>query len=181
MKSTLEQIRQEITTKASQEQAAEQNAKKHEQETRHKLEDALARKAAALDAGDLEAYKAAGMEAESMRLEVEFIEQSNEKGRKPAASTEDDKRIRTALIAEGIRIRNDTLVKLKQAFTATVNVSAEALRQLSDLDKLYSDWESSVMHNKSGYRICSDSDRLMLSQFEKSINAQLERFKIIQG
>jgi hypothetical protein len=180
---TLEQIRQEITSKANQERAAEQNAEKREEETRNKLEEAQKRKAAALDTGDLEEYKAAGLESESLRLELEFIERSRGKGRKPAADTETDKRIVGALRAEGAQVRADALAQLRQIFTEAQDVSKEAAIKLAALDALLSVWDGSVMHRQKEEtrKVSAGEDGLIFASITASAKAQIERFRYIRG
>lgn len=183
MKNTLEQIRQEITIKAEQERAAEMNAEKHEEETRLKLEKAQEQKTAALDAENLEAFKAAGQEAESLRLELEFIEQSRAKVRKAAADAETDKRIVGALRSEGAQILADSIAQLRQIFTEAQDVSKEAAAKLAALDALLSVWDGSVMHRKKGEvrKVSAENDMLIFAQIGAMAKGQIERFQYIRG
>ena len=180
-KNTLEQVRQEITSAADRERSQAQNVKKYEEETRAKFEQAQVRKAAALESGDLEAFKAAGLEAESLRLELEFIEQRKQKEPKPGADAETDKRIAGALRAEAARIRADAVAQLRQIFQEAQDVSAEAVQQLNGLNKLLSDWDSVVMHRQETHKIANDSDMLMFAQIGNGAKAEIYRFEHIRG
>lgn len=173
---TLEQIRQEITGAVGCERAVELKAQQREQETRNRLQSARDRMAAALEAGNLEDYKAAGMDAENLRLEVEFIEESKKRGRKPGASTDDDKRIRAGLVAEGARIRADALAQLRQIFTEAADVAGSALQQFAALDALLSSWDLTVMKRDSARKVGADNDRLVLGQLANVAKAQINRF-----
>ena len=172
----LEQIQQEITSTVNQERAAEHEAQQRELETRNRWQSARDRMAAALDAGNLEDYKAAGTDAESLRLEVEFIEESKKRGRKSAAGTDDDKRIRAGLVAEGARIRADALAQLRQIFTEAADVAGGALQQFAVLDALLSSWDLTVMKRDSARKVCADNDRLVFGQLANAAKAQLNKF-----
>lgn len=181
MKSEIERIQQEITNTVARVRAADNVAAQHEQEIRRDYDAAIAKKAAALDAGNMEAYRAAGMEAEARRLDLEFIEESKKKGPKPAATAEDNTRIRNALRAEYTRIRAEGFARLKESFTKTAEDCAGILRQLSALDELYRTWGTVVMREKTPERIVADTDRMTFAQMENAERAQLGKYEYIKG
>ena len=171
----MEQIRKEITGAVEQERAADREAQQREQETRNRWQSARDRMAAALDSGNLEEYKAAGEEAQSLHLELEFIEETKKRTRKPAAGTDDDKRIRAGLVGEGARIRADAMAQLRQIFTEAEEVAGDALRQFAALDALLSEWDLTMMKRDSARKACADNDRLMLGQLANVAKAQINR------
>ena len=180
MKSDYERIREEITTTAARVRAADEQAAQHEQAIRRDYDAALEKKSAALDAGDMDAFRAAGLEAEARRLDLEFIEGTKKKGPKPAATAEDDKRIMAALRAEAGRIRAEGLDKLKTMFTATRDECSEILRQLVAVDKLAETWGLVVMRQEEGKRVSDDGARWTIAQMENGEKAQLEKYRYIK-
>lgn len=179
MKSDFERIREEITTTVARVRAADEQAAQHEQEIRRDYDAALERKTAALDAGNMDAFRAAGMEADARRLDLEFIEGTRQKNAKPAATVDDDTRIRAAVRAECERIRAEGLAKLKTMFTAAAGECSEILRQLTAIDNLYASWGRVVMRQEKPERITGDNVRLMFAQMENGEKAQLAKFNFI--
>ena len=177
-RNSFEQIRAEITEAVNRERAADCQALEQETEIRRKYEDAREKMAAALDSGDMAGFKAAGMTVEEHRLELEFIEKSKERGKKPGATAETDSRVKTSLRAECERIRADALAQLNTIFDEAASVAADALRQYAAIDNLYASWETGVMH-KEKKNICPDNDKLLFAQFQATAKAQLERYKYI--
>ncbi len=180
MKSEFERIQQEITNTVARVRAADEQAAQHEQEIQREYNAAKERKTAALDAGDMDAYRAAGMEADARRLDLEFVEGVKRKGPKPAATAEDDKRIMAALRAEAGRIRAEGLDKLKTMFTATRDECSEILRQLVAVDKLAETWGLVVMRQEEGKRVSDEGARLTIAQMENGEKAQLEKYRYIK-
>lgn len=179
MKSEFERIRDEIITTAAKVRAADEQAAQHEQEIRREYDKANERKTAALDSGDMDAYRAAGMEAEARRLDLEFIEGVKRKGQKPAATVEDNSRILAALRAEYARIRSEGLARLKERFSATAADCDEILQQFAALDRLAETWGSIVMRQEKPGRVVQDETRLFITQMENTEKGQVERFKYI--
>ena len=119
------------------------------------------------------------MEEASLHLQLEFIEKSKDKKRKPAASTEDDKRICACLREESARIRMDAVKRIKQVFEEMASMSADTFIQLEDLDKLIRNWDLNVMHMTESRRIFSENDRLLFTQIGNTAKAQIERLKLL--
>ena len=176
----LEQIRQEITATVDKVRAADKEKQQHEQDTQNRLTAAREKMSVALDAGDLESYKAAGMEAEQIRLELEFLEKTKERSRRPNAATVDDNRVRGSLAAEAARIRTDTFAQLRTIFGEAADMAAEGLEKLSELDKLLSEWDLIVMNSQTARKVSADTDRLLLAQIQNVAKAQIKRVDPMQ-
>ena len=181
MKTELEQIQEEITAKIAAVRAEETQAAQREQETRRAYDAARERMAAALDSGNLEEYKAAGIAAEEKRLELEFIEKSRDRSRAAAASAADETRIRLALVAESGRIRADTLAQLISIFDEAASVAADALKRFAAMDEMFSNWERIVMRKQGVFVVAPDAARLSLQQLANLSKAQIEKIKIMEG
>lgn len=180
MKSEIERIREEIKNTVARVRAEDEQAAQREQEVRHEYDAALERKTAAMDAGDMEAFRAAGMEAEARRLDLEFIEGMKRKKPKPGATVEDDTRIRNALRKELARIRSEGLERLKKRYTETAEDIADIQRQLNALEELSQSWGSVVMRESAPGHVLLDNDRLLFSQMATQERLQLERYKYIK-
>ena len=181
MKTELEKIQEEITQKVSAVRAEETQAAQREQETRRAYDAARERMAAALDSGNLEEYKAAGVAAEEKRLELEFIEKSRDRSRAAAASVEDENRIRHSLVAESGRIRADALAQLMSIYKEAADVAANALQQFVALDGQFSTWERVVMRKQGVFTVAPDAARLTLLQMANMAKAQIDKIKIMEG
>ena len=181
MKNTFELIREEIAGKVDAVRAADREAAKQAQAIRNDYEQAMNRKAAALDAQNMDDYRAAGMDAEALRLDLEFIEKGQEKAKKPAAGADDDSRIRAALAAEKERIRVDAVAQLKSIFDEAASVAAAALKQFDVLDGLYTQWKGIVMREPGNHTVCAGDDRLGLSQLENGAKAQINKIGLMKG
>lgn len=176
MKSEFEQVRDEIINTAATVRKADNAAAQREKEIRHDYETAIAKKAAALDSGDMSAFRAAGLEAEARRLDLEFFDGTRQKGPRPAATAETNTRIRGVLRDEYMRIRAEGLERLKEKFTSAVDECEEILRQFNALDELSATWDTDVMHENSPKRIISSDDRLMFAQMKNAGRGQLLKF-----
>ncbi len=174
-----EQIKAEIAGAVAKEREADRLAAQQEQEIKSKHEAARQRMAAALDAGNMEEYTAAGLDAESFRLKMEFIEEINKRGKKPGATAADDARIAGAIRAEYARIRADALAQLNTIFGEAAAVAADALQKFTALDGIYNSWSAVVMHRNHTSSICPVDSRLTLAQMEQAAKAQLNKFKMI--
>ena len=106
-----------------------------EQEARNRYEATQAQKAAALEAGDREKYKTAGIASEEARLELEFFEQIKAKKQTPGASRADDNRIHASLRTEAQLIKIDALAQLQQIFTEAADVCNTALNDMNMIDR----------------------------------------------
>ena len=148
------------------------------QEARNRYEATLAQKAAALDAGDREKYKAAGIASEEARLELEFIEQMKAKKQTPAASLIVNTVIHNKLRNEAQRIKVDALAQLQQIFTEAADVCSAALNDLSMIDAAGKRWDSVVMKQPIE-AIVDMADRVALSQFLNAANAQINRVLLL--
>lgn len=179
MLADFEQIQADILSSCRIEAAKDENTAQQEQDIRNKYEKALARQAAALEAGKMEEYRAAGLEAEERRLELEFIDKTKHQREQPAATAEENSRIYAGLIAESARIRAEGLDKLKKLFSDIDSTCSELLRQLSVLDELHNKWRSVVMHNRKPESI-TDINRLMFAQFESVAKAQLAKYEFLK-
>lgn len=179
MKSEFERIRDEITTTAAKVRAADEQAAQHEQEIRREYDAAKERKAAALDSGDMDAYRAAGMEAEARRLDLEFIEGVKRKGPKPAATVEDDSRVMNVLRKEHARIYGEITERLKKYFTEMSNDCAGVLKQFAELETLAGTWGRVVMRKANPEKAGASEANILISGFEGQAKAQIERFKYI--
>ena len=176
-----EQIRREITSALDAVRVDDARSAQIEQETRNKHAAARARMAAALDAGNMADYKAAGIDAEGFRLELEFIEESRKRGKKPGATAADDARITDALRTEAERVRLDALAQLRQIFTKAADVAADALRQFAALDGLSASWSAGVMRRNGSAPVCSADARLNLAQLEQVARGALNKYQFIKG
>ena len=149
-----------------------------EREARNRYEATLAQKAAALDAGDQEKYKAAGITSEEARLELEFFEQIKAKKQTPGASRTDDNRIHASLRTEAQLIKIDALAQLQQIFTEAADVCNTALNDMNMIDAAGKRWDSVVM-KQPVEAIVDMADRVALSQFLNAANAQINRVLLL--
>ena len=174
MNSECIKVIEEINAAAQKLIAADAEDLRKEQEARSRYEATLAQKAAALDAGDREKYKAAGIASEEARLELEFIEQIKAKKKTPGASRVDDIRIHAVLKSEAQMIKVDALAQLQQIFTEAADVCNAALNDMNMIDAAGKRWDSVVMKQPER-PIVNMEDRLALSQFLSAVNAQINR------
>lgn len=181
MEKEYQKIVDEINATAAKTLAVDANEARKEQDARTRYELAMARKQKALDAGDREQYKKAGMAAEEARLDVEFFDKLKELNRTPGASCEDDTRIHAALRTEAQLLNSDALAQLKQIFTEASDVCASALARMTEIDAAGKKWDSVVMKKQNIDKISRDEDRLTLAQVKSAAEAQLNRFKLIGG
>ena len=181
MKNDFEQVKAEITGTVASVRDADAHAAQHEQEIRREYEAEQAKMNAALESGNLEQYKVAGMAAQEKKLELEFIERSRERGRKPAAGTDDDNRIRAAISAEYRRVYVDAMAQLRKIFDEAASVADEALRSFDLLDSLYSTWENVVMRQEGKQTVVSSDSRLSLQQLEHNAKAQIVKIQYMEG
>ena len=178
-RNNFEQIREEITGKINQVRAADNQAAEEERQIRAAYEAAQQEMSAALDSDNMEQYKAAGMKVEGKRLELEFIEKRKARGLEPGATVDDENRIRAALFAEYDRIRVDSFAQLKTIYTEAQGVAAEALRQFSEIDKLFTTFENVVMR-KPGVAVVSGNEvQLSFAQKMNAAKAELNSFQYI--
>lgn len=169
---------EEINTVAQKRITADAEDLRKEQEARKRYEETQAQKEAALNAGDREKYKAAGMAAEEARIDLEFFEQTKAKNQTPGASHADDNRIRAALRSELQLIKVDTLAQLQQIFTEAADVCNAALKDMTTIDDAGKRWDSVVMKQPER-PIVNMEDRLALSQFLSAVNAQINRVLLL--
>jgi hypothetical protein len=165
------------STKATE---TDEQAAQHEQAIRRDYDTAKERKAAALDSGNMDEYRAAGMEAEARRLDLEFIEGVKRKGPKPAATVEDDSRVMNVLRKEHARIYGEITERLKKYFTEVSNDCAGVLKQFAELETLAGTWGRVVMRKENPEKAGASEANILIAGFEGWAKAQLERFKYIQ-
>lgn len=176
-----QKILDEINAAAARVLAADAEEARKEQDARNRYDQALANKQTALDAGDQEQYKTAGMAAEEARLDLEFFGKLKEMKRTPGASSEDDKRIHGVLRMKAQLLKDDTLAQLRQIFTEMSDVCTAAQARMAEIDAAGSKWDSIVMRKQNADRIVRDEDRLTLAQFKSAAEGQLQRFKLMGG
>lgn len=176
-KTNFDQIREEISGMVARVRANDNQAAEEEKQIRAAYEAAQQEMAAALDSGSMEKYKAAGLKAEGKRLELEFIEKRKARGMEPGATVDDENRIRAALVAEYNRIRVDLFAQLKTIYTEAQDVAADALRQFSDLDKLFTTFENVVMRKPDAAFISTNEVRLAFAQKMNAAKADLNGFQ----
>lgn len=182
MKRDFEQIRDEMVEMINNERAENKKRADEETQIRADYEAAQQEMSAALESGSMDRYKAAGMEAEEKRLELEFIEKRKARGLEPGATVDDENRFRAALFREYDRIRIDSLAQLKSIYTEERDVSYEALRQLAALDNLFSEFEITVMRKpKDIYYVSNLDARINLSQRMNAAKAALQGYQYIKG
>lgn len=177
MLADFEQIQADIINSCRIAEEAEGKAAQQEQEIRGKYEKALARKAAALDSGNMDEYREAGMEAEARRLEVEFIDKTKHKRMEPAATAEEDSRIRAGLQAEVRRIRAEGLSRVREMQREMTTECENIRKQLAAVENLYKQWQSVVMHKQkqAQEQIVPDHVQICFAQIENAARAELTR------
>ena len=180
MKRDFEQIRDKITATAASVRVADGQAAQREQEIRDEYSAAKVRKAAALEAGNMDEYRAAGMEAEARRLDLEFIEGLKQKGPKPGATVEDDSRVMAALLTEHARIYGELLERVKKQLTEISDDCAGVLKQFAALDSLAETWGRVVMRKGNPDKAVSCNSRAVVTGLEGLANGQIERFKYMK-
>ena len=181
MKNEFQTILDEINTAVQRENVKNAEEARKEQDARNRYELALMAKQTALNAGDRDQYKAAGLTAEEARLDVEFFEKLKAMNRTPGATREDDARIRAALQTEAQRVKIDALAQLRQIFTEAATVANTTLAKLSEIETIAKKWDSTVMKKSNSTEIVPVTERLTLSQFGSAANGQLQRFTLLKG
>lgn len=182
MKNEFQTILDEINTAVQRENVKNAEEARKEQDARNRYELALMAKQTALNAGNQEQYKAAGLTAEEARLDVEFFEKFKAMNRKtPGETREVDARIRAALQTEAQRVKIDALAQLRQIFTEAVTVANTTLAKLSEIETTAKKWDTVVMKKTSNTEIIPAGERLTLSQFGSVANGQLQRFTLLKG
>lgn len=179
MKSDFQRVKDEVSSIVKREREAEASAKQQEENCRHQYESAQQEMCAALDRGDKDQYKTAGMRAEEARLELEFYEKSRSAGRKPAATPDVDRRIVAVLTAETKQIKIDTLSKLKAIFSEAASVCNESQNHLNEINNLFVDWKKVVMKEDCGNTTPTRESAVTIASFFSTINAQLYRFTMM--
>lgn len=181
MKNEFQTILDEINTAVQRENAKNAEEARKEQDARNRYELALMAKQTALNAGDREQYKAAGLTAEEARLDVEFFEKLKAMNRTSGATQEDSARIHAALRTEAQRLKIDALAQLRQIFTEAVTVANTTLAKLSEIETTAKKWDTIVMKRATSTEIVPAGERLTLSQFGSTANGQLQRFTLLKG
>ena len=85
-KTEFEQIKEEVSAAVQREQAAAAQDAQQEADCRRRYAAAQQEQNAALESGNMEQYRNAGMAVDAARLELEFCEKRRKSGTKPAAS-----------------------------------------------------------------------------------------------
>lgn len=174
MKNNYEEIRQEISAAVDHERDAVNRMNQMEDNARRRYQEAMKIKDQAYDAGDMDLYKSAGMTAEEARLELEYLEKRNGKP-EPAATQDDDHRIRAALIAEDQLLRMETLKQLREIFNEAVELCEQSKARQMEIDKAFAAWTTIVMKNDAGERLTSMETKLAIAQFANIFQGQLSR------
>ena len=175
MKTEYQQIIEKINNAVQIERTNEARTEKLINDSRNSYEAAKNRMETALSAGNLSEYQAAGLEAEKVRLELEFYERSKTANRKPAATQDDDTRIIEGLKAEEHHTRTDVFDRLKALFNEALTVCTDGQKRLDEIDSLAKSWNQVVMKSNSN-AVNTDTTRLAVAQFAQVINGQLSRF-----
>lgn len=174
MKKNYEEIRQEISAAVDHERDAVNRMNQMEDDARRRYQEAMKVKDQAYDTGDMELYKSAGMTAEEARLELEYLEKRNSKP-EPAATQDDDHRIRAALIAEDQLLRMETLKQLREIFNEAVELCEQSKARQMEIDKAFAAWTTIVMKNDAGECLTSMETKLAIAQFANTFQGQLSR------
>ena len=177
MRNECMKIIEEINSSAEAAIQADAEANQKEQEAVKRFEAAMQEKNAALDAGDSARHKAAGMAAEDARLDLEFLKGCQAK-RTPNASHADDARIHAALRSEAQFVEMDALAQIRQIFTEAADVCSAALDTMTEIEKAGKRWDSVVMKKERNALDQLYADRMALSQFLNTANAQINRLAL---
>ena len=133
---------------------------------------------AALESGNMEQYRNAGLAAKAAQLELEFCEKRKKAIKKPAASQEDDRRINRALNAEVTRVKAEALDRLKELFTDVISICTNAGNQLNGIDSVYASWKIIVMKDDSTIQTMTDESKLTLGSIENRVSGILNQINM---
>ena len=178
MKNNFEEIKQKITETVEKERENAARMIQMEADARRRYQEAMKIKDQAYDSGDMDLYKSAGMTAEEARLELEYLEKRNSKP-EPAATQDDDREIRAALIAEDQLIRMETLSQLREIFKEAVDVCEQAKARQIAIDNAFTSWTTTVMKNTAGERLTLVETKLAIAQFENAVQGQQLRMNYL--
>ena len=173
-----EKLKKEVSEAVQRELAKDAKLAQEEADTRKRYDEAQAEMNQALEAGDKDRYRAAGLAAEAARLDLEFIQKTKDTSRKPGATAEDDRRIRAGIMNEAQQIRIDTFDRLKTLFSDILSVCDEAQKRMTELDSFSSVWDFRVM-KKTEKLNAVFSTRMAVAQFYQTINGQLQKFNYL--
>lgn len=177
MKNTeFEAIKEEVLKAVQRETAEDAKLTQDEADARKRQEEAQRAMNKALEVGDRDAYKAAGFDAESARLDLEFFKQMRANRNKPAASQDDDRRIRAALAAETRKVRSDFLDNITELFTEAIDLCDSTHGLLNEINGIASSWISTVMKSTETVLPANDAT-FAVATFANAVNAQLTRLK----
>lgn len=175
-KTDYELAKEEIIAAVQREQAAEAQENQQEANCRERIAAAHQEQKAALESGNMEQYRDAGLAAESARLELEFCEKRKRAGRKPAANQDDDHKICSALNAEEIRIKTESLSRVKDLCIELKTICDDALIGFNEINKLYSSWKNIIMKDNDIYtRTKTEQSRIGIGMIKDNIEAILYR------
>lgn len=176
-KTEFEQIKEEVSAAVQREQAAAAQDDQQEADCRRRYSAAQQEQNAALESGNMEQYRNAGLAAEAARLELEFCEKRKKAIKKPAASQEDDRRINRALNAEEARVKSEALDRLKELFTEVISICTNAGNQFNGIDSLYASWKIIVMKDGSPMHTMTDGSKFIINSIVNRVNGILTNIK----
>ncbi len=172
-------LKEEIAAAIQREYAALEELDKKIQSAQNRQKEAKNRMSTALAAGNVEQYKAAGIEAEETRLEVEFYERRKADKQKPAATEAENRKVYDGITSETAHIRTEILNRLETIFLEAVSACKESKKELINMDQILNSWNSTVMKT-TGNTTPTATTSLALEQFINMINGQLYRINIMR-
>lgn len=178
-KDNFQQIKEAAAAAIQREYAALEELDKKIQSAQTRQKEAKNRMSTALAAGDVEQYKAAGIEAEETRLEVEFYEKLKADKQKPAATEAENRKVYDGITRETTHIRTEILERMETIFLEAVSACEESKKRMSNLDQILNAWNSTVMKTV-GNTTPTAATSLALEQFINMINGQLYRINIMR-
>lgn len=129
----------------------------------------------------MEQYRKAGLAAESARLELEFCEKRKQKNKKPAATQDDDRKVQRALRTEEIRIKADTIDRIKELFAEIVTVCTDARNKFNEIDSVFDCWMSIVMKDNSADKSITQGSKISIGSIENNARGTIARLNLMKS
>lgn len=175
-KTEFDQTKEKILAAIQRVHAAEAEDAQQEADCRRRYEAAKQEQKAALESGNIDQYRDAGLAAEAARLEIEFCEKRKKTERKPAANKDDDRTISSALSAEENKMKTEAINRIKPLLIEAASICGEAENRFKEINSLYASWKKMIMMEKDAdyypyTEVKAESSRLKFGMIENDIKA----------